>query len=176
MSNESTSLRFLHSGISLAESETIYSILNKNFQVIEDDREYQFDDQRLQGIIKIHFPFPFCEPFFELFADGWFSMKNVLKDMRKRRGRRGLVVQLSFDGFIQNEEIIHKDIILQLNHTLPKEFEMAIEKIDYLVDAIATELAKTQEKTSPFVYVYNTTRKKWLLRTYREPNMNRNES
>jgi hypothetical protein len=176
MSNESTSLRFLHSGISLAESETIYNILNKNFQVIEDDREYQFDDQRLQGIIKIHFPFPFCEPFFELFAEGWFSMKNVLKDMRNRRGRRGLEVQLSFEGFIQNEEIIHKDIILQLNDTLPKEFEMAIEKIDYLVDAITTELAKTQEKTSPFVYVYDTTRKKWLLRSYRESNMKRNES
>ena len=176
MSDENTSLRFSHSGISLSESETIYNILNKNFQVIEDDREFQFEDQRQQGIIKIHFPFPFCEPFFELFAEGWFSMKNVLKDMRKRRGRRCLEVQLSFEGFIQNEEILHKDIILQLNDTLPKEFEMAIEKIDYLVDAISTELAKIQEKTSPFVYAYDTTRKKWLLRSYRESNMKGSES
>lgn len=176
MSNESTSLWFSHSGISISESETIYNILNKNFQVIEDDREFQFDGQRLQGIIKIHFPFPFCEQFFELFAEGWFSMKNVLKDMRKRRGRRGLEVQLSFEGIIQNEEIIHKDIILQLNDTLPNEFEMAIEKIDYLVDAISTELAKIQEKTPPSVYAYDTTRKKWLLRSYQESNMKGSDS
>ena len=58
MSNDSLSLRFLHSGISLAESETIYNILNKTFQVIEEDREFQFSDQSMQGIIKIHFPFP----------------------------------------------------------------------------------------------------------------------
>lgn len=176
MSNEITSLRFLHSGISLAESETIYNILNTSFEVIEDDREFQFNDQSMQGIVKIHFPLPFCESFFELFAEGWFSMKNVLKDMRKRRGRRGLEVQLSFEGFIQNEEIIYTDIILQLNDTLPKEFEMAIEKIDYLVDAISAELSKIQERISPFVYVYDTTRKKWLLRSYWETNMNRNES
>ena len=174
MSNDSLSLRFLHSGISLAESETIYNILNKTFPVIEEDRESQFSDQRMQGIIKIHFPFPFCEPFFELFAEGWFSMKNVLKDMRKRRGRRGLTVQFYFEGFIQNEEIYHTDIIFQVNVALPKEFEMAIEKIDYLVDAISTELAKIQEKTSPFVYDYDTTRKKWLLRPRTESNTNRN--
>jgi hypothetical protein len=164
MSNEITSLRFLHSGISLAESETIYNILNTSFEVIEDDREFQFNDQSMQGIVKIHFPLPFCESFFELFAEGWFNMKNVLKDMRKRRGRRGLEVQL------------YTDIILQLNDTLPKEFEMAIEKIDYLVDAISAELSKIQEKISPFVYIYDTTRKKWLLRSYWETNMNRNES
>jgi hypothetical protein len=176
MSNESTSLRFLHSGISLAESETIYNILNKSFQVIEDDQEFQFNDQRMQGIVKIHFPLPFSESFFELFAEGWFNMKNVLKDMRRRRGRRGLAVQLSFEGFIRNEEIIHTDITLQLNDTLPKEFEMAIEKIDYLVDAISTELAKKQERTSPSIYAYDTTRKKWLLRSYQESNKSRNES
>jgi hypothetical protein len=176
MSNESTSLKFSHSGISISESETIYNILNKNFQVIEDDREFLFDDQTQQGIIKIHFPFPFCEPFFEMFAEGWFSIKNVLKDMRKRRGRRGLEIQLSFEGIIENEEIIHKDVVLLLNDTLPKEFEMAIEKIDYLVDAISTELTKIQESTSPFVYTYDTARKKWLLKSHRESYKKESES
>jgi hypothetical protein len=176
MFNESTRLRFSHSGISISESETIYNIFNKNFQVIEDDREFLFDDRTQQGIIEIHFPFPFCEPFFELFAEEWFSMKNVLKDMRKRRGRSGLRIQLSFEGIIENEEIIHRDVVLQLNDTLPKEFDMAIEKIDYLVDAISTELAKIQETTSPFVYAYDTARKKWLLRSCRESNTKGGES
>jgi hypothetical protein len=176
MFNESASLRFSHSGLSIPESETIYNILNKNFKVIEDDREFLFDDPTKQGIIKIHFPFPFCEPFFELFAEEWFSMKNVLKDMRKRRGRSGLKIQLSFEGIIENEEIIHKDVVLQLSDTLPKEFDMAIEKIDYLVDAISTELAKIQERPSPFVYVYDTGRKKWLLRSCGESNKKGSES
>jgi hypothetical protein len=176
MFNESTSLKFSHSGISISESETIYNILNKNFQVIEDDREFLFDDPTKQGIIKIHFPYPFCEPFFELFAEEWFSIKNVLKNMRKRRGRSGLKIHLSFEGIIENEEIIHKDIVLQLNDTLPKEFDMAIEKIDYLVDAFSTELAKIQKRTSPFVYVYNAARKKWLLRSCGESNKKGSES
>jgi hypothetical protein len=176
MFNESASLRFSHSGLSIPESETIYNILNKNFKVIEDDREFLFDDPTKQGIIKIHFPFPFCEPFFELFTEEWFNMKNVLKDMRKRRGRSGLKIQLSFEGIVENEEIIHKDVVLQLSDTLPKEFDMAIEKIDYLVDAISTELAKIQERPSPFVYVYDTGRKKWLLRSCGESNKKESES
>ena len=96
--------------------------------------------------------------------------------MRKRRGRSGLEIQLSFEGIIENEEIIHRDVVLLLNNTLPKEFEMAIEKIDYLVDAISTELATIQERTSPFVYAYDTARKKWLLRSSQESNKKESET
>ena len=160
----SESLRFFHKGISLAESETIYSILNKTFHVIEENQESQFQDPSLLGVVKINFPVPFCDPFFELFSEGWFNMKQVLKDMRRRRGKRGLAVQFYFTGFIQNEEIYHIDIIFQINDVSQKEFEMAIEKIEYLVDAVPAELVNVQkEMTSPASYAYNPSRRKWLL-------------
>ena len=160
----SESLRFSHSGISLAESETIYNILNKTFHVIEEDQEFQFKDPSLLGIVKINFPLPFCDPFFELFSEGWFSMKHVLKDMRRRRGKRGLAVHFYFTGFIQNEEIFQTDIIFQINDVSQKEFEMAIEKIEYLVDAVSAELVKVQqEMTSQVTYAYDPLRRKWLL-------------
>ncbi len=160
----SESLRFSHRGISLAESETIYSILNKTFHVIEENQESQFQDPSLLGVVKISFPVPFCDPFFELFSEGWFGIKHVLKDMRRRRGKRGLAVQFYFTGFIQNEEIFHNEIIFQINEVSQKEFEMAIEKIEYLVDAVSAELVKVQrEMTSPASYAYDPSKRKWLL-------------
>ena len=83
---------------------------------------------------------------------------------RRRRGKRGLAVQFYFTGFIQNEEIFHTDIIFQINDVSQKEFEMAIEKIEYLVDAVSAELVKVQqEMTSQVTYAYDPLRRKWLL-------------
>lgn len=164
----SESSRFLHRGISLAESETIYNILNKTFNVIEEDQEFQFKDPTLLGIVKINFPVPFCDPFFELFSEGWFSTKQVLKDMRRRRGKRGLAVEFSFTGFIHKEEIFHTDITFQINDVSQKEFEMAIEKVEYLVDAISADLVNVQrEMTLPVTYAYDPLRRKWLLESRR---------
>jgi hypothetical protein len=173
----SESLRFSHRGISLAESETIYNILNKTFHVIEENQEFQFTDPSLLGTVKINFPFPFCDPFFELFGEGWFSIVHVLKDMRRRRGKKDLAVQFYFTGFIQNEEIFHNDITFQINNVSQKEFEMAIEKIEYLVDAVSAELVKVQQGgTSPVTYVYDTLRRKWLLKPRRmDSKANRDE-
>jgi hypothetical protein len=168
VSENNRSLRFSHSGISLAESETIYSILGKTFHVIEEDQEFQFKDQSSLGIIKINFPLLFSAQFFELFTEGWFSIKHVLKDMRRRRGKRDLAVLLNFDGFIQDEDIFHIDIIFHMNNLSQKEFEMAIEKIEYLVDAISAELVNVQERTVPAIYAYDTIKRKWLLEPRRE--------
>jgi hypothetical protein len=162
--SSSESLRFFHSGISLAESETIYNILNKTFHVVEEDQEFQFKDSSMLGIVKINFPVPFCDPFFELFSEVWFSLKQVLKDMKRRRGKKGLAVDFSFTGFIQNEEIYHTDIIFQINDVSQKEFEMATEKIEYLVDVVSAELFNVQrEMTSPVTYAYDPLRRKWLM-------------
>lgn len=154
-------VRFSHTGISLAESETIYNILNKTFHVVEEDEEF-LKDQNVTGGVKIDFPLPFCEPFFELFTEGWFNMKHVLKDMKRRSGKRALTVQFYFGGLIQNEEILHFDLVFQLINKDQKEFEMAIEKIEYLVDTIVMELSEIKDKTSPVIYTYDPLRRKWI--------------
>jgi hypothetical protein len=97
--------------------------------------------------------------------------------MRRRRGKKDLAVQFYFTGFIQNEEIFHNDITFQINNVSQKEFEMAIEKIEYLVDAVSAELVKVQQGgTSPVTYVYDTLRRKWLLKPRRmDSKANRDE-
>ena len=156
----SRGVRFSHTGISIAESETIYNILNKTFHVEED--EEILENQNVTGGVKIDFPLPFCEQFFELFTEGWFNMKHVLKDMKRRRGKRALTVQFYFDGLIQNEKILHFDLVFQLNNKDQKEFEMAIEKIEYLVDTIVLELSEIMNKTSLQIYTYDPLRRKWI--------------
>ena len=153
-------VRFSHTGISIAESETIYNILNKTFHV-EEDEEF-LKNQNVTGGVKIDFPLPFCEQFFELFMEGWFNMKHVLKDMKRRRGKRALTVQFYFDGLIQNEKILHFDLVFQLINRDQKEFEMAIEKIEYLVDTIVLELSEIMSKTSLLIYTYDPLRRKWI--------------
>jgi hypothetical protein len=156
------SVNFSHIGISLAESETIYSILNGTFHVQEDDQEFLFSDQSVAGTIKFGFPFPFSDSFFELFADGWFKMKHVLKDMKRRRGNKDLEVQFYFDGLVQDVGVVHFGLIFQLNNPNQREFEMALEKIEYQVDTITTELSKIPESESSFIYLYNPHRRKWM--------------
>ena len=153
-------VRFSHTGISIAESETIYNILNKTFHV-EEDEEF-LKNENVTGGVKIDFPLPFCEQFFELFTEGWFNMKHVLKDMKRRRGKRALSVQLHFDGLIQDEKILHFDLVFQLINNDQKEFEMAIEKIEYLVDTIVLELSEIMNETSLLTYTYNPLRRKWI--------------
>jgi hypothetical protein len=55
-----------------------------------------------------------------------------------------------------------------MNNLSQKEFEMAIEKIEYLVDAISAELVNVQERTVPAIYAYDTIKRKWLLEPRRE--------
>ena len=162
MQESDRSVRFSHIGISLAESETIYSILNGTFHVLEDDQEYLFSDQSIAGTVKFSFPFPFSDSFFELFADGWFKLKRVLTDMKRRRGNKDLVIQFYFDGLIQDEGIVHFGLLFQLSNLNQKEFEIGLEKIEYHVDIIAAELSKMPERGSQYIYLYNPFRRKWI--------------
>ncbi|MDQ3972100.1 MAG: hypothetical protein M3219_01570 [Thermoproteota archaeon] len=162
MQESGRSVRFSHIGISLAESETIYSILNGTFHVLEDDQEYLFRDQSMAGTVKFSFPFPFSDSFFELFADGWFELKHVLKDMKRRRGNKDLEVQFYFDGLIQDEGVVHFGLLFRLSNLNQKEFEMGLEKIEYHVDTITMELSKMPERGSQSIYSYNPFRRKWI--------------
>jgi hypothetical protein len=63
---------------------------------------------------------------------------------------------------IQNEKILHFDLVFQLINKDQKEFEMAIEKIEYLVDTIVLELSEIMNETSLLIYTYDPLRRKWI--------------
>jgi hypothetical protein len=153
---------FSHIGISLAESETIFGILNSVFHVMEEDLEDLFNDQSVPAGVKLSFPYPFSDAFFELFAEGWFQIKHVLKDMRRRRGNREFRVQFSFDSFLRDKEIVHAGLVFKLKNLSQREFEMGLEKIEYQVDMVTMESSGRSEGGDPYTYVYNPLRRKWM--------------
>jgi hypothetical protein len=163
-------VRFSHVGISLAESETIYGILNGTFHVLEEDQENFFNDTSAVGSIKFSFPYPFSDPFFDLFSEGWYQIKHVLKDMKRRRNK-DLEVQFHFDGLLRDEGVVHFGLIFQLKNLNQHEFEMAIEKIEYQVDTITMELFKKREAGPTYTYTYNVAKRRWIRRS--EPNETR---
>ena len=163
-------VRFSHIGISLAESETIYGILNGTFHVLEEDQENFFNDTSAVGSIKFSFPYPFSDPFFDLFSEGWYQIKHVLKDMKRRRNK-DLEVQFYFDGLLRDEGVVHFGLIFQLKNLNQHEFEMAIEKIEYQVDTITMELFKKREAGPTYTYTYNVAKRRWIRRS--EPNETR---
>ena len=170
MQESSRRVRFSHIGISLAESETIYGILNGTFHVLEEDQENFFNDTSAVGSIKFSFPYPFSDPFFDLFSEGWYQIKHVLKDMKRRRNK-DLEVQFYFDGLLSDEGVVHFGLIFQLKNLNQHEFEMAIEKIEYQVDTITMELFKKREAGPTYTYTYNVAKRRWIRRS--EPNETR---
>lgn len=170
MQESSRRVRFSHIGISLAESETIYGILNGTFHVLEEDQENFFNDTSAVGSIKFSFPYPFSDPFFDLFSEGWYQIKHVLKDMKRRRNK-DLEVQFYFDGLLRDEGVVHFSLIFQLKNLNQHEFEMAIEKIEYQVDTITMELFKKREAGPTYTYTYNVAKRRWIRRS--EPNETR---
>lgn len=161
MQESSRRVRFSHIGISLAESETIYGILNGTFHVLEEDQENFFNDTSSAGSIKFSFPYPFSDPFFDLFSEGWYQIKHVLKDMKRRRNK-DLEVQFCFDGLLRDEGVVHFGLIFQLKNLNQHEFEMAIEKIEYQVDTITMELFKKREGGPTPTYTYNVAKRRWI--------------
>jgi hypothetical protein len=130
--------------------------------VIEEDLEALFTERSVAGRVKLSFPYPFSDAFFELFAEGWFEIKHVLKDMKKRRGKTEFEVQFYFDGFLRNEVIAPVDIIFKLMNLIQREFEMALEKIEYQVEIVTMESSGKPPGGAPYTFTYDRLRRKWI--------------
>ena len=162
--------KFSYSGLSLAETEVIYNLLNASFNVQEENQELLDIDNNIVSTISIEFPFPYGEPFFDAFSyEGWFNMKNMIKEMKRRRGKRGIKVQFLFNGILLKGKIAECHLIFQLMTRQQNEFEMAIEKIEYIIDIISVHLSEIPDSTTELSYTYDSKMRKWIphyARTY----------
>ena len=53
----------------------------------------------IHTIIEIHFPVLYGDDFFTLFgADRWFKLRNVITEIKKRRGKSQMRIVFSFQG------------------------------------------------------------------------------
>ena len=80
------------------EDEALYRILRKSFQV--DHPTYtQLLDEELSTRVNVLFHHPYSATLFsQVFQENWRELKDLLKQVRYRRGRAGAAFTLTFNG------------------------------------------------------------------------------
>lgn len=144
-------------GISPFEIEIIYDVLRKSFGLREE--QLMHVDENLASVVEIYFPVTFDESFFTWFsAESWFKIKEVLKEMTKRRGRRDIKIVFEFCGYSTNRPRVR----FTLKGKKDREFEIAIEKIEYMVDAINMQINTYSEVIDEVEYSYSEDNHRWV--------------
>ncbi len=177
----SSSISFRHYGLSLGEMETIYSLL-LGFSHVEEKQisyndlssylGYQNElDNLYATLIIIEFPFTYGENFFKLFTfEKWDSLKSILKEIKRRRNKKLTSLIMYFYGLEQNEDV---SIIFSMNNLTKRNFEMAVEKIEYLLDIVSIQLNTIPENSFQIIYSYDDSTFKWIpliLKAYNNKN------
>lgn len=89
---------FEHYGVAPFEVEALFSILNGAFIVQEREVERNYDDN-YACMIDINFPLEFNDDFFETFGrKRWDKITFLIKEMRRRTGRKGVMLIMHFTG------------------------------------------------------------------------------
>ena len=161
--NAEGSAKFHYYGIAQFEIEVIYGALKDVFGRV-DEEQLPAEDTQFVSMVVIEFPIPFGESFFQKFSmDRWHKIKGLLKEMKRRRGgRRGVKAFISFCGIAPEE--IKPRLIFSLMNKNNRNFEMAIEKIEYLVDIIPVQIQifpATNDNMDEIVYCYDEVSFKW---------------
>jgi hypothetical protein len=147
---------FRYYGASAWEIETLYDTLSRSYSV-EDD-EVPADDPQYVTLVEIGFPAPFGEPFFEEFTmESWFRVKGVLKDMKRRRGRKGVKTYIRFAGFEGGKT----PLVFPLLSKGDRQYEMGVEKLEYLVDIVPLQLKTLPKGAEEVWYSYEEVTFKW---------------
>ena len=143
---------FYHYGVSLWEIEIIYDTLNRSFEV--EEKQLQPDDPQFVSMIEVGFPVSFDESFFQTFTmESWFKIKGVIKDVKRRRGRKGVKAFIRFAG--------SPAVVFPLLNKGDRQFEMGIEKLEYLVDVVPLQIKSIPPDTEEVWFSYDEASYKW---------------
>ena len=141
-------------GISPLEIEIIFSILSSLFYVNEDTIESPEEI----SVLEIYFPVAYGQEFFDtLGRQKWLKLKGILNEMKRRRGSKGLKVTLSFTGKTYDTT----EVTFSLTNLENYAFEMATEKLEYMVDIILSQI-KNFQNLEKVIYTYDQTSSKWI--------------
>ena len=162
-----SNVKFRYYDLSIREIELIYIYLSKAFNVTEErlsldeiEKEYSniFENDRSLTFIELIFSGKFESLFKILTPERWDSIKNIIKEIKHRRGKRSVLVLFKFAGVIN----INFDIVFYILNKSDKPFEMAIEKIEYLVDIVPTQLGNLPDDIIEVVYHFDDLSAKWI--------------
>lgn len=145
-------------GISPVEIEVMFKTLSKFFLV---DEKILVEEPNYVSVLNIEFPVPYDEYFFQSFGlDSWQKIKDLFKEMKRRRGRKGLKILLSFSGIPTDT---NSKLVFSLTSEIGAQFEYAIEKIEHMVDAINIQIKNLETKGQFISYTYDAITMKWVL-------------
>lgn len=123
-------IHFKHSRLSVGEIEILFNMLSNPFGVSEQAVDVEGG---YAGMISIDLPIAYNMDFFKTFGmDRWESIKEVLKNMKWRRGRKELQLSLRFNG--------KPIVVFSLDTDDNKTFGKALETIEYQIDVILFQI------------------------------------
>jgi hypothetical protein len=158
---------FYHYGISPWEIEVIYDTLRRSFEV--EEKQMQPDDPQYVSMVEIWFPVRFGESFFQEFTmDSWSKIKGVIKDIKRRRGRKGVKTFIRFAGY-SNEDT---DLVFPILSKGDRQFELGIEKIEYIADIVPVQLKVIPPKAEEIWYSYDEASFRWSPATAKGESVN----
>lgn len=145
-------------GVSPFEIEVIFKTLSKLSLV---DEKILVEEPNYVSVLNIEFPVPYDEYFFQSFGlDSWQNIKDLFKEMKRRRGRKGLKILLSFSGITTDT---NSKLAFSLTSEIGGQFEYAIEKIEHMIDAINIQIKNLETKKQLISYTYDPITMKWVL-------------
>ena len=145
-----------HYGISPYEIEALYSSLARFSEV----DEIKIDDSEYLSLLNIEFPVPYDDNFFQSFGfDNWQRIKYIFKEMKRRRGKKGFKLSLSFSGSTESKS----KLVFSLTGDIGAQFEYALEKIAHMVDSINLKNKNLDTNRQVTPYAYDPVTMKWLL-------------
>jgi hypothetical protein len=151
---------FRYSGTSIPETEIIYHIISSILGSVEEEK-ITTNDGRIYTIIEIHFPVLYGDDFFTLFgADKWYKLRNVITEIKKRRGRGPMQIVFSFPG-VSGVGGATTRLILQTSDTDYKNVERAIDRVQVLVEIIESQMSKMPAEVLEMTYCYESTYSRW---------------
>ena len=119
-------------GISPWEIEVLYGFLNSRFTVLQE--EIENNDENFVSFLDIDIPLEFNEAFFKWFDfKRWEQVKDVLKEYKRRRGRRNaLKIRINFAG--------NPKIVFTVDVVDRQWFNNAVEKMDFVIELLQHHL------------------------------------
>jgi len=146
---------FEHYGVAPFEIEALYSILNGIFSVKESEAERPEDDD-YACMVEINFPLEFNENFFATIGHKrWDTITFLIKEMRRRTGKKGLRFIMRFTG----RPALSFTIAMHVENL----FESALEKLEILDELIALQIdpKRLPNDVSEVHYEFDTSKTKW---------------
>lgn len=159
MVEENLKIILQYYGISPWEIEVIYGYLNSRFTIIQE--EIEANDENFVSFLDLEIPLAFSEEFFKWFDyRRWEKMKEVFKEMKRRRGTgNALKIKINFVG--------NPRIVFVLDTEEKQWYDNAIEKIDFVLELLPYHLdpEKIPENILEVTYRFDQKSIKWRLNT-----------